>query len=87
METETIASRNVVDQIFRARFGVDLCGKHSAVSVDAKESSESQSETQVEGEAQGEQQGQQVLTAEPVKITKEASNAEYDEGYVYGWDC
>ena len=84
METETIAPRNVVDQIFRARFGVDLCGKHSAASVDAKESPESQSETQVEGEAQ---QGQQVLTAEPVKITQESSNAEYDEGYVYGWDC
>lgn len=27
METETISSRNIVDLLFRERFGSDICGK------------------------------------------------------------
>ena len=27
METETLSSRNIVDLIFRKRFGTDICGK------------------------------------------------------------
>ena len=30
METETLAARNVVDQLFRARYGVDLCGNKAS---------------------------------------------------------
>lgn len=86
METETLAARNVVDQLFRARYGVDICGeKRSYISGSivsapppeppAEADSEQGYETfapAADSDAVGGDIGQQqVLTAAPVETLTE----------------
>lgn len=90
METETISARNIVDQLFRARFGTDICGK--SVSVGASEKGQSKEEVGAIVGANGEQivlqETQELPTPSldaEAKVKAEEKVAE--EGFVLGWDC
>lgn len=78
METETISSRNIVDQLFKARFGTDICGK--AVPAQAEQP---EPIVVLEGEVE-----QLVLS----EVVEESAKAEpkpvkVKENFVLGWDC
>lgn len=76
METETISGRNVADQLFRKRFGSDICGK----SVSTKPSA---------GETVGivGADGEQIVLQEMTEPDPKAEEAVVGEGFVLGWDC
>ncbi|KAL5535268.1 hypothetical protein ACEPAF_3362 [Sanghuangporus sanghuang] len=78
METETIASRNIVDQLFRTRFGSDICGTLVPAQAEQPEPA-----VVLEGEVE-----QLVLS----DVLKESSKAEgkfekVKDNFVLGWDC
>ncbi|EJD04227.1 uncharacterized protein FOMMEDRAFT_146234 [Fomitiporia mediterranea MF3/22] len=78
METETISSRNVVDQLFRSRFGVDICGKAIPVRAEQPEPI-----AVLEGEVE-----QLVLSDVVEESAKAAPKPEkVKEDFVLGWDC
>lgn len=81
METETISGRNVADQLFRKRFGSDICGK----SVSTKPSA---GETVGIVGADGEQIVLQETTELPTpNLDSKAEETVVGEGFVLGWDC
>lgn len=84
METETISGRNVADQLFRKRFGSNVCGK----SVGTKSSAEDAGETVGIVGADGEQIVLQETTELPTPTPdSKAEEAVVGEGFVLGWDC
>ena len=78
METETLSSRNIVDQLFRSRFGTDICGKPVPARAEQPEPIQV-----LEGEVE-----QLVLS----DVVKESAKAEpkpikVKDDFVLGWDC
>ena len=81
METETLSARNIVDILFRRRFGSDICGQ--AVPAEAEQPEPIKI---LEGEAQ------QLVMAESVQEqikaeTEPPKPVKVDANFVYGWDC
>ena len=81
METETISSRNIVDQLFQKRFGSDICGK----AIPAV-SEQPEPVIVLEGEAQQLVMAESVV--EEIKAeTEPPKPAKVKDDFVYGWDC
>ena len=81
METETISSRNIVDQLFQKRFGSDICGKAIPAVAEQPEPI-----VVLEGEAQQLVMAESVV--EEIKAeTEPPKPVNVKEDFVYGWDC
>ncbi|KAI5123737.1 hypothetical protein M0805_000330 [Coniferiporia weirii] len=79
METETISSRNIIDLLFRERFGTGICG------ASATPKQTEQLEPPVED---GGDRGQSVMDDDPIKNENpQLQSTEVREDFVLGWDC
>lgn len=81
METETISSRNIVDQIFRNRFSSDICGR-DLLNVQEKSDPVIILEDDVKQFVLTNDTEVLSETAEP--IPEEPVNT---DDFVLGWDC
>ena len=81
METETISSRNIVDQIFRKRFSSDICGR-DLLNVQEKSDPVIILEDDVKQFVLTNDTEVLSETAEP--IPEEPVNT---DDFVLGWDC
>ena len=72
METETISSRNIVDLIFRERFGTNICGVRSKANTTQQESA---------GENQVLERREQIV------LEDSEDRVEQSDDFVLGWDC
>lgn len=78
METETIASRNIVDQLFRTRFATDICGKPIPAQTE-------QPEPPIVLEGKVEQLPLSDVMRESTRAEPKPENVK--ENFVLGWDC
>lgn len=89
METETVSSQNIVDMLFRERFGTDICGVNARVAVNLPTSAPE--ETVLDQVVLGE--GVLEATIEHPKTTQkspedpELKAKNTNEKFVRGWDC
>ena len=82
METETIASRNVVDQMFRKRFNSDICGKR----VLASEEEKHDTVIPEDGAMQVVLSNDTIASPETAETSPETPTYDLDN-FVLGWDC
>ena len=73
METETISSRNIVDLLFRERFGTDICGVRTKLN-----------QTEEGGREETLERREQIILQ---ALQESALPTKQTDDFVLGWDC